>query len=168
MQKENMAKKTEIIHITEIVTTFKIEVTQLKEQILVKENELRNLKSDLATCNTKCVSHSDDSDMQTAYTELNVEVVKLRDRVADLEIEKTKALNKLQASKESVISNLRCELVNVKEEMAGCRQVVELKQLLVKREAEIESLMRQLNAQLARVAAAAATALTDVAPHDVR
>ena len=94
---------------------------------------------------------ADGTDWQTLHRELNVEVVRLRERVADLEIERKKSQSRLEEQNGNTVGELAAEIVHLKEELSGSREVVELKRLLMNREAEVVSLTQQLNAQLVRL-----------------
>ena len=89
-----------------------------------------------------------DPEREVAFNKLNIEVVKLRDRVADLEIERAKRLARYTEEKERLTATLEAKIERLKADLNGNREVVSLREQLVRRHAEIMSLTRQLNAKL--------------------
>ena len=128
--------------LVEKLTIREQEIVRLQQQIA--EFKLSESKSDVHTYDQGEHSESTCSE----YNNLRIEVVKLRDRVADLKVEKAKALAKYTQEKESIIASLEAEIARLKGDLEGKREVVALKERLVRRDAEIMSLTRQLNAKL--------------------
>ena len=110
-------------------------------------------------------SEGDDaSDWQVAHAMLNIEVVKLRERVADVETEKAKALKKCSLEKDNVITSLQSELERLKDDVLGSREIVALKEQLIRRDAEIQSLSQQLSCLVSASTSPTSSSLTAQAP----
>ena len=128
-------------------------IQELEQKLAVREEEIAQLKHILGVVESNVTReadklHSEEFNLYESYNKLRIEVVKLRDLAADLEVEKTKTIARYTEEKESIIADLEAEIARLKDDLNGSQEIVSLKERLVRREAEIMSLSMQLNAKL--------------------